>query len=219
MWCGCGSRSHIRRRSHPCLIGKQATLDAVEHCCRDGTGDTAGRLFEAKGALHDSRQHPRDVAVVHGKHHQRHQYVNSRHEGHHEFREAGDRPQAAKNHQGRDRGDSDTDQQLVEAKGALHRISNRVGLNGVEHQAERKDQTNGKNAAGPWRFKSLCQIESRPPAILPFTVTDLVELGQGTFCVSGSHAHQCNHPHPENGSGSTEIESYRHASDIAGANP
>ena len=47
----------------------------------------------------------------------------------------------------------------------------------------------------------------------------LVELRQRAFGIGGCHAHQRDHPHPEDCTGSAKIERHRNTRDIAGADP
>src|SRR5690606_4566108 len=66
--------------------------------------------------------------------------------------------------------------------------------------------------------QALGNVDRRAAPVLAFAVTHLVQLGQGAFGITGGHAYQCHHPHPENSAGTTEVKGNRHASQVTGTN-
>jgi hypothetical protein len=149
-------------------------------------------------------------------HIERHQQIDHRHEGHDDFGDAGDLLDAAENDHAGQRRQRNANPQLVETKGALERIGDGIGLDGVEDETEGQDQADRENGARPGGTKPLGNIEGRPATIFAIVVLGLVELGQSGLRIGRRHADQRHHPHPEDRAGPAEIERHRHTGEIAG---
>ena len=215
---GCG-RGNVGCRAHTGFVGEQAAFDAIQHGSGNGACRAAGGLFQAKGTFYDQRQNARDFGNVHGHHAQRQEYVGAGHERHDKLSEANDLAQTAKDDNAGKSRDDHADTQLGRTKGALHGIGNGVGLYGVENQAEGDNQADRENGRGPGRFQAFGNVHRRASPVLALAVANLVQLGQSAFSVTGGHTDEGYHPHPENGTGTAQVQGNRNPGKVTGTHP
>ena len=208
---GCCHRGDIGRRAHAGFVGEQSPLDTVEH----GTGHTARRRLDTKGAFHDQGQHGGHFTDMCYQHIERHQQISTRHERHDVFGHAGNLLDAAKDDRGSNQGYHGAGRHFWNGKGVEHGLGDGIRLHGVEHQPEGQDQAHRKQRRGPRRFESARDVEGRPAPELSVFITDLVKLGQSTFRVRRRHTDRRYHPHPENRPRTAQRQRYRHPSQIA----
>jgi len=128
---------------------------------------------------------------------------------------------AAENDQTGDHRQANAGPKPSDAEALLGCSSNRVALESVETESERRDQAD--------RVK-----HREPPIILAQTVNDgpggtaaigavsfraLVELCERTFDEACRHADKSNSPHPEHGTRATECDRNGNTCDVAATNP
>ena len=209
-----GDGGDVGGRAHAGLVGKKTALDAIEH----GADHTAHGRLKPQGAFDDLGQDGGDFGDVDGHDGYGREQISAGHEGHQDLRHLGHLLDAADDHECCEDGEGKADPQLGNTEGALHRVGDGVGLDGVEDQAEGQDETDREHHAGPARLQAMGQVEGGAAAEVAVHVADLVELGQRALGVAGGHAQQGHHPHPEDRTGPAQVQGHRHTGQVAGAN-
>ncbi len=98
----------------------------------------------------------------------------------------------------------------------MQRGGDRVGLHGVEAEAEGHQQQDREDHRQPALTQAMQDVEGRAATVGAVSLATLVQLRQGAFEIAGGHAEQRHDPHPEHRARAAEHDGHRHPGDIAG---
>ena len=154
---------------------------------------------------------------IHRHDHQRQQDICQRHHRHHQLGKTGNATNAAEDDEAGEYHQCQTADPVRNTERHLHRQTDGVGLHRIEYQTEREDQTEREQHPHPAHAKALLHVISRAATVVAILILNFVKLGQGAFDEGGRHADKGDQPHPEDGTGATQIDGNSHTGQVASA--
>ena len=158
-----------------------------------------------------------------GEHPRHHGKINRHHERHKQRRHPGNAADSADNNEsyrgGYREAHSEACGWVVDAPRGQSREQSFGKLVGVYYAEGSEEAGYGEEACHPVAASAgrLLDDMHRAPLRLSGGIAAAVELREHAFVVFCRHPYQCADPHPENGTGASDDESYRHSGDVTHA--
>ena len=137
---GCGSRN-IGRTSFTCLITEQSTLDTIHH---RGSQSASCYLFKTEGIADDDFENMRHKMYIHQYDDESQYKIPDSHDGNDNRTHFSDALNASKNDGQRHHYQHNTRQYLIPTECLVHRLTNRIALNGIVRKSKCNRDENGK---------------------------------------------------------------------------
>ena len=211
-----GRGGGVGGRTHTCLIGEEAALNAVHDA---GTAKAAEDGAEIKGTHENLTEHIRQHLGIDDHQHQRHQNVEGTHDGHENTRHRHDALAAAHEAVAHQRSDDKTDDPrsdvgIIKAVGGEGGLEV-VGCQHIEADTVGQNQKHGKedgNALLP--LESCLNVVGRA-AVAAVLTTLFVDLRQRALHESGSAADNGDDPHPKHAAETAHAQRGGNTDDVA----
>lgn len=207
-----GRSGSVRYRTFTGLIGEQAALDT----CEDGRAEAAtdGSL-RGEGIVENQGEHIRHHADVDDDDSDGRQDVETSHDRYEELGEFRDTRDAAENDKGCEHAEDGGRDDRLDAKGALDRQSNRVGLYRVVDKAEGHGNQDGEELGYARLLERILDVVSRAAVEGVVAPGQLIDLGQRAFDEARGTADEGDDPHPEDGTRTAGNDCDSHTSNVA----
>ena len=211
-----GRRSGVGRTTLARLIREESAFNAVHH---SSTNATSHHLRESEGILDDDLQDMRHSSDVHHDNVDSQEEVANGHQRDEKGTDTGYAVNAPEDNNESQHSDDGTNSNRRQTKGLTHGSTDGVGLCRVVGQSEGKGDEDGEEDGHP-----SATVAQGFPRTVAHTLADIIgrttnkvitsvlleELAEGGLHKSGSAPDKCHHPHPEDGTRTSDGNSCSH---------
>lgn len=194
------------------LVGEQAAFDTRKDSRAETAADSSLR---GEGIVEDQGEHIRYHADVEDDDDDGRQDVEASHDRYKELGEFGDTRDAAEDDERREHAEDGCRDDRLDAKGALDRQGDRVGLYRVVDEAKGHSNQNGKELSNARLLECVLDVVSRTAMVGIIAPGQFVNLGEGALYKACSAADESDDPHPEDGTRAAGNDCNSHTSNVA----